>query len=363
MNFNVYEPMKVAKAPDNYNDILKNCPNDIIIGSVKKDGYWSQLIKENNQVYLFSRTKSKKTNFYSNNIEKVPFLKEWAMENLPNGTHIIGEIYYPGGTSKNVTSILGALPEKAIDRQESGGFGRLHFYMHDILKYNGEDYVVNQVPYGKRYSNLCSHIDIGTDLIAETEVASCVDSIYCDLNKVVNRTLDSGEEGMVFRYEKGLYLPGKRKPSVMFKVKESTDELDFVIINLLEPETLYTGKNHGTWKFWLTTNGDKIDITKEKSRMLKEPITQDYYRGWKNALEIGAYDDSGNLVSTGRVASGLSDEVKEDMTNHPEKYVGKVCRVRAMSVDKDALSARHPYYLGLHESKAATDCKISEIFS
>lgn len=356
----VYDPMKVAKAPDNYMDILDS--NEHIIGTIKKDGYWSQLIKEENQVYLFSRTKSKKTGFYSDNIEKVPFLKEWAMNNLPNGTCIIGEMYYPGGTSKNVTSILGALPEKAIDRQENGGFGRLHFYMHDILRFNGEDYVVNQVDYSHRYSNLCRHIDIGTELIKETEVASCVDNFYCDLNKSIDRALAAGEEGMVLRYEDGLYLPGKRTPSVMFKVKESTDELDFVITNLLEPEKVYTGKNPESWRYWLTSNGDKVDLSIEKDRLLVEPITQDYYRGWKNALEIGAYDNAGNLITTGRVASGLSDAVKEDMTCNPDKYIGKVCRIRAMSVDKKALSARHPYYLGLHESKDAADCKISEIF-
>ena len=141
--------MLVGRAPKNYEDMFKNTP---IIGTVKIDGYWSQLVKDNNKVHLYSRTVSKKTGYYSDNIEKVPHIKDWAMNELPNGTCIIGEVYYPNGTSKNVTSILGALPEKAIERQK-GEYGKIHFYMHDILAYSGEDYVMNNVTYSYRYSN------------------------------------------------------------------------------------------------------------------------------------------------------------------------------------------------------------------
>ena len=130
--------MLVGAKPKNYRDILKN---EKVIGNIKKDGYFYQLIKENNQVYLFSRTVSKVTGIYAEKIENTPHLKEWAEKYLPNGTVLIGEIYYPGGTSKDVTKVMGCLPEKAIERQ-ANDFGLIHFYLHDILKYNGEDFVL-----------------------------------------------------------------------------------------------------------------------------------------------------------------------------------------------------------------------------
>ncbi len=50
-------------------------------------------------------------------LDHVPHLAEWAKQ-LPNGTILCGEIYYPNGTSKDVTKVMGALADKAIARQK-----------------------------------------------------------------------------------------------------------------------------------------------------------------------------------------------------------------------------------------------------
>lgn len=336
--------MLVGKAPKNYENMFKNTP---IIGTVKKDGYFSQLVKDNNEVHLYSRTVSKKTGYYSDNIEKVPHIKDWAMNELPNGTCIIGEVYYPNGTSKNVTSVLGALPEKAIERQK-GEYGKIHFYMHDILAYNGEDYVMNNMTYDYRYSNLCEHTDIATPLIPELEVARCYDNAYLDLNKVTIDKLAAGEEGMVFRVENGLYAPGKRQPKVMFKIKQAQNDIDFVITEVLPPEYLYTGKESETWGY------------KDKEGNL---ITKAAYYGWAGALRLGAYDNAGNLVSVGRVSSGLTDNLKADLAANPDKYIGTVVEVNCMSLDKGNKTMRHCYLSRLRADKPAQDCKLEEIFS
>lgn len=55
---------------------------------------------------------------------------------LPKDTILIGEIYYPNKRSKDVTPIMGSLPEKAIERQKNE-YGFLHYYIHDILYYQG----------------------------------------------------------------------------------------------------------------------------------------------------------------------------------------------------------------------------------
>lgn len=343
MSLKIYEPMLVGKAPKNYEEMFEKVP---IIGTVKKDGYWSQLVKDNDEVHLYSRSVSKKTGYYSDNIEKVPHIADWARNELPNGTCIIGEVYYPNGTSKNVTSVLGALPEKAIERQ-NGEYGKIHFYMHDILAYEGKDYVANETTYSKRYSNLCSHINISTPLIPELEVAKCYDNAYLDLDKITSDMLAKGEEGMVFRVENGLYAPGKRQPKVMFKIKQAKNDIDFVITEILPPEYEYTGKEVDSWPY------------KDRDGIL---MTKAAYYGWAGAIRVGAYDAADNLVSIGRVASGLTDEMKADMTAHPDKYIGNVVEVNCMSIDKKAKTFRHPYFSRMRPDKPTKDCLLEEIF-
>lgn len=361
-DFIVYEPQLVHTEPKKkWDDPIYNKP---IIGTVKKDGSYYRLVKENNQVFLFSRTVSKKTGFYAEKINNVPHLKKWAEEYLPNGTCLIGEIYYPGCQSKDTTTVMGCLPQRAIEVQEAKG--NIHFYIHDILKYNGYDYVINQVPYGRRYSDVCKYIDIQTPLIPEIEIAKCVDNTYCDLRQVTENYLHRGEEGMVFRLENSIYVPGKRPVNNMWKVKTHIDSIDLVILDLLEPEKEYTGKELATWPFWEGVNGEKIWRGQNSfdtiADNLKMPITKDYYYGWSNALSIGAYDSNGNLVNVGRVSSGLTDEDKIDMKNNPMNWVGSVCAVSCMSIDKENHTLRHPALVAHRTDKNPSECKIDEIF-
>ena len=354
--------MLVDKAPKNVDKILKQVP---IIGTLKKDGYFYQLVKENNQVYLFSRTVSKVTGTYAEKIENTPHLKEWAEKYLPNGTVLIGEIYYPGGTSKDVTKVMGCLPEKAIERQ-ANDFGLIHFYLHDILKYNGEDFVLNQVDYSHRYSNLCRYIDIQTPLIPEIEVANCYDNTYLDLKKEVYKAIEQGEEGMVFRYEQGLYLPGKRRKEV-FKVKQETDTIDFVISKILEPELEYTGKQIETWPYWMRpSDGAKFQIKPKNGRVQIDdtwiPVTKAAYYSWGGSFELSAYDNDGNLVPVGRVSSGITDAMKENAGANPSRYIGAVAEIEAMSLDKENHTFRHPRLIRIRDDKDARDCKLEEIF-
>lgn len=66
-----YAPMLVGKTPDNVETYLTT---DKFIGSEKKDGYWEMLIKHNNQVYMFARSKSKKDGWYTQKAGHVPHI-------------------------------------------------------------------------------------------------------------------------------------------------------------------------------------------------------------------------------------------------------------------------------------------------
>ena len=86
--------------------------------------------------YLFSRNVSATTGILTEKLANVPHIQE-ALKILPCGTILIGEIYYPGKTSKDVTKIMGCLAPEAIRRQQTSGL--IHFYLHDIIKFNGFD--------------------------------------------------------------------------------------------------------------------------------------------------------------------------------------------------------------------------------
>lgn len=328
--------MLYSKAPDG-EKLLRELGSKKYIGQEKIDGSFYQLEKtDDGHIYLFSRAISKKTGELSEKIANVPHIKEWA-EQLPNGTILIGEIYVPGGKSNDTTKIMGALPEKAIERQKDNP---IHYYVHDMIRYNGKSLI--DTDFEHRYSDLCEHIDIECDNPDWLRVASSFTGY--DMYKTIQRYLDNGSEGCVIKLKSGLYLPGKR-PVWNFKVKEQVDSLDFVILDLLDPEKEYTGKELDTWKYY------KDDV----------PVTKDYYMGWKNALSVGAYKD-GKLVYVGRVASGLTDEMKAHMTKEPDLYIGSVCEIQAMSIDKERKTFRHPRLISMRFDKNPNECQLDEIF-
>ena len=346
--------MLYSKAPS-LEKVQEELATKQYIGQKKLDGAWYQLEKtDKGEVYLFSRSKSKKTGELSEKIDNVPHLKEWASQ-LPNGTTLVGEIYVPGGKSNDVTKIMGALPRKAVERQKDNP---IHYYVHDMIRYAGKDMLDTE--FERRYSDLCKYVDIELDNPYWLEVASSI-SGYGFLDSVY-RYIAEGGEGYVVKKKSGLYVPGKR-PTYNFKIKEETNEMDFIITALLDPEKEYTGKNPENWDYWLTSSGEKICLSKGQDGILQMPITKDYYLGRKSSIAVGACNEKGDLITTGRVSSGISDEMKQDMTNNPSKYIGSVCKIQAMSVDKENMTFRHPRFMGMHEGKNVEECKLSEIFS
>ena len=86
--------------------------------------------------------------------------------------------------------------------------------------------------------------------------------------------------------------------------------------------------------------------------------------GWFNArIKIGAYDENGNIKEIGTIHSGITDEMKEDMTKNPNNYLNKVVKIQCMSLDKKEKTIRHGHYKGLHSDKNPQECLIKEIFN
>lgn len=330
---NLPAPQLINK-PKSEADLYERITSGDYFGEVKKDGALYQIVKDvNGEVFLFSRTISKKTGFYVNKIDNVPHIKGWAEHTLPNDSILLGEIYYPGLTSKDVTKVMGALPAKAIDRQKNNP---IHYYVHDILRYNGVSFLSKSNL--ERYNIL-----MDTSLSGDSwlELAG----IYTEnLPAVLDSVFAAGEEGMVFKKKDGLYLPGKR-PTYNVKAK-TEDTVDAIITGFVAPERVYTGKELDSWGYW---EGDT-------------PVTKAYANGWVAGIEIGAWDNNGHIIPFASVTSGMTDFLRDDMAVNSTKYLGKVVEVQCMSKDKDAMSLRHPRLVQIRDDKEGTDCRLTNIF-
>ena len=339
----MYSAMKINKGTD---ELLKKvCESGTAFGQIKKDGYWYQFEKHEHYSYLFSRSASTVTKLQSEKSANVPHIMK-ALSVLPKDTILIGEIYYPGGSSKTVTTIMGCLPKKAIERQ-NGKSGLIHYYIHDIIMFNGLDFVKNKVSNYDRYrilKKIFEKYNLANDYIELAE--AWTDNLYSR----VGTALAAGEEGMVIKVKDGIYEPDKR-PLTMLKAKK-VDFIDAIIIGFEEPTKEYYGKEIQNWNYWIQNeNGQSIAVTKP------------YYMGWHNSrIKIGAYNNKGILVEIGTIHSGISDEMKEDMTNNPNKYLNKVCSIQCMELDKKEHTIRHGFFKYMRDDKDIIDCQIEDIF-
>lgn len=371
------EPMKINKIPEGKEYLFPSiCASGEYFAQIKKDGYWYQFEKDfDGNFHLWSRNVSKVTGMLTEKTANVPEIII-GLEGVPNGTVIIGEIYYPGKRSKDVTPIMGALPELAIERQ-NGEYGHLHYYVHDMIYYGGHD--LTQVRADVRYDLLkaayykhslwCPFDENGQSLV---ELAERVDD---NIQEAVAAALAAGEEGMVLKKRTAPYSPGKRPVWDTIKIKK-TDTCDAVIMGT-EPATVpydgkldlgfnYTGLDADEWPYWAIYDSTNMlhTVPLGTHEVIKtinystRPITKAAYYGWDTAIRIGAYDDDGNLVSIGTVSSGLSDEDKKNL----KSYIGKVCELAGMEKDRTAHTLRHFHFKRIREDKDPSECSIKSIF-
>lgn len=379
----IIEPMKINKIPEGKEHMFPSlCESGEYFAQLKKDGYWYMFEKTANHSYLFSRNKSVETGTLTEKGANVPHIMD-ALSVLPEGTILIGEIYYPGKRSKDVTPIMGSLPEKAIERQ-NGEYGRLHYYIHDILSYKG----INIISYGAsvRYEILKTVFHKWyLDSYRFLELAERVDE---NIQEFTAAALEAGEEGVVLKKKTAPYTPGKRPAWDTIKIKK-TDTCDAVCIGFSDPTKYYNGKldvgpnysglDAGSWPYWIVEQHDSIfepsTIVDEYTVPLGEttviksplcatmPVTKAYYFGWKTSMDIGAYDrQTGKMFKIGSVSSGLTEEIQAMAGYNPDAYIGKVVKLAGMEKDHKEKTLRHFYFKGFHEDKNADECWLDEIF-
>lgn len=380
----IIEPMKINKIPEGKEHMFPSlCESGEYFAQLKKDGYWYMFERTANHSYLFSRNKSVETGVLTEKGANVPHIME-VLNHLPEGTVLIGEIYYPGKRSKDVTPIMGSLPEKAIERQ-NGEYGLLHYYIHDILRYKNTDLI----SYGAsiRYNILKAVYNklFSLEKVDFIELAERVDT---NIQEFIAEALEKGEEGAVLKKKTAPYTPGKRPAWDTIKIKK-TDTCDAICMGFSDPTKYYngkldvgpnyTGKDAKEWPYWVIEQRDSI--FPEDSKIVSEkivpigdclvirsplygtmPVTKAYYHGWKTSMDVGAYDDNGTLVKIGSVSSGLNEDIQRIAGSNPELYIGEVVELAGMEKNHEDKTLRHFYFKNFRDDKNPKDCKISEIF-
>lgn len=359
----MFEPMLCWKLPAGKEYMLSEvCSNGEYFLEEKIDGAWYQFVKTDNFSYLFGRTVSKTTGILTEKGGNVPHIVD-AFSCLPAGTIIIGEIHVPGGTSKDVTHIMGCLSAEAIRRQQKEG--NIHYYCHDILAYDGVSLVSEGAE--TRYRILQAIWNLHS--LDSYDFLRLAEKIEENLEAEVSRILKAGGEGAVLKKRNAPYTPGKRPAWDTIKCKQM-DSIDLVITRTIEATKEYTGKELNTWEYWEEVmNNGKIYIGRylddNGQAMIKtpmKPVTKPYALGWHTSIGIGAYNDEGKLVELGTVSSGITDEMRRQMTETPENYVGHVCSLDCMSIDRKEKTLRHPVFKCMRDDKNPHECLINEVF-
>lgn len=358
------QPMLIWTLPSNKKDKLSEvCASGEYFATEKIDGALYQFCRTDKGNYLFGRTVSVKNGLLTNKIDNVPHIDS-ALSCLPCGTVIVGEIYVPGGTSKNVTSIMGCLPAEAIKRQDKQG--KIKYYLHDMIFYNGE----NMQSWGAetRYQKL---VEAWNEFhLEQFDFLRLAESFDTGIEERLSQILAAGGEGIVLKKKDAPYSEGKRPAWATIKCKQM-DTIDLVCTRAIEATKEYTGKELETWPYWQERserdqNGEYTWLSSEgqyyedylHNPHIYRPVTKPYFYGWKTAIGIGAYDDEGNLKEIGTVSSGLTDEMRA----HLDDYVGKVVALQCMSIDRKEKTLRHPIVKAWRDDKNVAECKLSEVF-
>lgn len=347
---------------------LKELVNNAIfsgdyIGSRKVDGQWAMVIKdEEGNIYLRPRNEGVNGG-YPNKIDWIPHLKK-EFERLPNGTVLLGELYFDGNEgSRKVTTIMGCLKDKAVQRQEKGD--KLSFYIFDILSFDKiltKDWCLENR--ASEINNLAHWFKSPYIKYAKFyEGEKLLDYIaYCR---------EQGWEGVVLQRKNGVYEPGKRPARKSIKVKKELDkEVDcFLTGNYKEATWEYKGTEKiEEWQYWFHIKDDKKIFGKFFEEFQKgkpiEPISKGAFYGWAGSIEIGLYDSKKQTIVPIGWISNISEEVRQGIVENNEKWKYKVVKINAMMIEEDSHKLRHSKIIEWRnpEDKSWKDCDIEQIF-
>ena len=362
IDFHNLDAEKYWSFPKSYKGDPKEATKNMIfsgdyIGARKMDGAYYRFIKDmDGNMRLQGRSKSVSGD-YLDKLAWVPQLHDFFNE-LPNGTCLLGEIYFPNNEgSSNVTTIMGCLEQKARDRQEKGD--KLHYYIFDVWAFDGKSLLKTKIE---------DRIEVITRMWRAYPHEYVEYAQYFEGEELWNHLgaiLRASGEGIVMTKIGTYPEPGKRTARKTLKVKKEINQtIDCIFTGVGTPPTRqYEGKEIETWKYWENIRtGEKLEGEHYKSYAAGapiEPVTKPYFYDWVSSLEIGLV--KGDKVVPIGFISGLTDEVK---ANHL-KYKGCPIEVTCMEITQNqngGFGLRHAKLVRFRPDLAITDCTYEKVF-
>ena len=337
--------------------------SDNYVGAVKKDGAYYRFIKdENGEMRLQGRSRSV-TGDFLDKIDHVPHLNHF-FNWLPNGTCLLGEIYFPKYEgSNNVTTIMGCLTDKAIQRQnDEKGKGKLSYYIFDIWAFDGKSFLQTKIENRIKVLNkLCvdwNSFHMSTNDYIDFAIYYSGEKLWTTLQD----TLNCGGEGVVITKLNTVPAPGKRTAKKTLKVKkEIEDTIDVFVMGANPPTKEYTGKDVENWKYWYKeTTGEYLEGIFYKDYKMGEPITpvtKNFFYNWAGSLKLGVIKENNKIVQVGSL-SGLTEEILSNWKN----YMNKVMEISCMEVMSETLGFRHPKFIKWRDDLTVQDATYEKIY-
>lgn len=270
---------------------------------------------------MLSRHSSVKGTGYVDKSDRVPHLRSSGLS-LPEGTVLDGELVtHPFCKVQDVTSIIGSLPEIAIEKQKN--VGKLKLLVFDMPFYCGKDW--RSEPLYARREALAWHF--GKHHLPGIQLVNVIERLKQDYYKEI---MLLGGEGVILKDKFSRY--GEK--SKWIKVKRS-ETFDVFVIGYKPAKEMSI----------------KVDGTTSMTRYAE--------RGWIGAVEMGMVSNnphymSGEVISVG-FCSGFDEETREFITEHQETLLGRVMEIEAQSQYPTG-SFEHPRFVRWREDKHKDEC-------
>ena len=389
------EPM-TAHALEDLDEQLEKLGDENYVVEEKFDGTRATLHFKDYGCRVFSRRISKKTNWYTENTDSLPQMRDLVIPEL-SGTIIDGEMFIPHRPFKDVSAIMNCKWDKAIERQKEIGDVVLHSF--DILYYKGIN--IKKLSLRRRKRFLKKVFDVlkkhGVKCIVEVKYFQCgkpfdleivepYDTWWQHFDNAYDYYLDivrRGGEGCIV---KNLDMPYEHKRSKAFLKIKKFYTRECILTGFTEPTKYYDGKfPDDYWEYWEKPDGSKTvsEFKASAKNYIKrgyKPLTKFYFYNWVGNMIFGVIitpDEINNLPS-GKTfdfeymsidgeqkaillvgeCSGFDDTLREKLSSKfsREKAIGSVIEVKCNEIFKDTGKLRHPRFLRFREDKNPEEC-------
>lgn len=279
---------------------------------------------------VFSRRISKKTNWFTENSDSLPQMRNLLIPEL-EGTIIDGEMFIPNRPFKDVSATLNCNWDKAITRQQE--LGGIVFHAFDILYYKGiklenmklerrkyylhkvmellksfDVWCIEEVPYYPCKSGQHIPVERTPQLLRRIKGFNIkYPTLYeeiCNSKSPLNLMLSprgyyeyivaNGGEGVIIKDKSFKYVHKRDKAYLKIK-KFYTREV--VILGFTEPTKEYKGKfPNDSWDYWeysdnkgniVTSNNWGSHSAKDLVKKGYKPITKYYFENWVGNIIFG----------------------------------------------------------------------------